>query len=367
MISNLTSQQPSTSPIFIVGTERSGSNLLRVILNAHSRIAVPHPPHIFKYFSLLESDYGNLNQRDARTRLARDIIKFLKTHIYPWGFSIDPEVLARKAEPPDLLGLFVALYDLYAEKYNKPRWACKSTFMIDHVERVLRSYPAARFLWLVRDPRDVAVSSRNSVFNPNHPFYIAALWRKQQYEGWRLQRSAVGCSLLRIHYEDLINQPESEIKRICSFLSEDFEPTMLEYHTTQAAKTSSSLSESWKNVASPIIANNSNKYRNELSAKEICLIERVTGDLMLYLGYQPDYLSPDKTVVEFSPQPLWQPQFMQRLEYFLLDLGRQVQVETRSLLHDQNHWLRWQRALVWRGIKYKVRLRNKVCRGTNDG
>ena len=47
-------------PLFIIGTERSGSNLLRVILDAHSRISVPHPPHIMRYFSPLVARYGDL-------------------------------------------------------------------------------------------------------------------------------------------------------------------------------------------------------------------------------------------------------------------------------------------------------------------
>ena len=60
-----------TAPLFIIGTERSGSNLLRLILDAHPGITVPHPPHVMNYFAALEGRYGDLQQRSARVARAR--------------------------------------------------------------------------------------------------------------------------------------------------------------------------------------------------------------------------------------------------------------------------------------------------------
>ena len=76
-------------PIFIIGTERSGSNLLRLILNAHSEIAVPHPPHVMSYFGPLEKYYGDLSRESNFRRLAKDVIVHLRSHIHPWEVEVD--------------------------------------------------------------------------------------------------------------------------------------------------------------------------------------------------------------------------------------------------------------------------------------
>ncbi len=76
--------------------------------------------------------------------------------------------------------------------------------MVHHVDRVLQRDPGARFLWLVRDPRDVAVSSRKSVFSPFHPALTAKLWVAQQREALALEERLGSSVVLRLRYEDLL-------------------------------------------------------------------------------------------------------------------------------------------------------------------
>ncbi len=156
----------NTGPIYIIGPERSGSNLLRVILNTHSRISIPHPPHIMRYFSPLTAGYGDLVDPDALGRLTDDVLHLIATHIYPWDVVIDRDQVVAEARPKSLLGVFAAIQDQHLASTGKARWGCKSTFMGHHVDEAIEGDPGARFIWLVRDPRDVAVSSRKSVFSP---------------------------------------------------------------------------------------------------------------------------------------------------------------------------------------------------------
>ena len=100
----------SNSPIFIVGTERSGSNLLRLLLDSHSQISIPHPPHILHYFAPLEAGYGDLSDRNNLRRLAQDVLRLLEVHIHPWERLPDPDLIVSLAKPMDLLGVFVAIY-----------------------------------------------------------------------------------------------------------------------------------------------------------------------------------------------------------------------------------------------------------------
>ncbi len=274
-----------SAPLFIIGTERSGSNLLRLILNSHSGIAVPHPPHILKFFSPLEEKYGDLSQPDKLRELVDDILGLLAVHVYPWEMHPDSEEIIAGAHPSDVMGVFFGLYNAYLRQSGKRRWGCKSTFMIHHMERVLAVCPSAKFLFLVRDPRDVAVSSRKSIFSPFHPYFTALLWRQQQLEGLRFYDSAQTDSCHIVRYEDLIENPADTVAKICDFLEEDYEQSMLEFYRTKSAQKSESLSGSWKNTASPVLSGNSNRYVTGLSPVEIRLVEEVTGDLMVRFGY----------------------------------------------------------------------------------
>lgn len=321
------------SPLFIIGTERSGSNLLRLILNTHSRITVPHPPHVVRYFAPIESAYGDLDRSDkAFTALVDDVLMLVRLHIYPWEFTIDRARILREASPRDTFGITVAIYEQYREQTCKARWGCKSTFMIDYVDRILARFPNSHLIFLTRDPRDVAVSSRRSVFNPFHPHFTAQLWARQQRTGLDLLQRLSSETILLVKYEDLVSQPESTVARICNFLGEEYEAEMLRYFDTAEARKSASLSKSWENTGRGILNANHGKYRRELSAAELDAIERVAHEEMQSLGYALE-----------DPQALGPPSTLTVFRYTLVDRWRQFRVECESLVSDRNHWRRWLR------------------------
>ena len=344
-------------PIFIIGTERSGSNLLRLILNAHSGIAVPHPPHIFQYFSKLESSYGDLEQAAPMNRLVDDVLTLLDTHIYPWEIKISPEKFNQDVEPRNLLGVFAGIYDEYLNHSGKRRWGCKSTFMIHHTDCILKSYPDARFILLVRDPRDVAASSRQSVFSPFHPYFTALLWRDQQLEGLKLMKSLPRENIMLLQYEELIENPEPVIRNICDFLEEEFEPGILDFYKTPSALKSGKLSKSWQNASSPIISDNKNKYRRKLSKYEIQLIEGVAGGVMNQFGYELDFPENLQEQDGMNGSPAKRISFLRRLWFRLLDRIWFLKIEGRSLLSDSNHWLRWRRAFFLKKLSVSFRMK----------
>ena len=332
----------STGPIYIVGTERSGSNLLRVILNAHSRIDIPHPPHILKYFSSLEIRYGDLSVDENLARLVADVDRLLQTHIYPWELDIDQARVVREARPRSLFGVFAAIQDQHLEWSGKARWGNKSTFMIHHADAILKRDPSARLVWLVRDVRDVAVSSRKSVFSPFHPSCTARLWAEQQSEGLALEERLEKHQLIRLHYEQLVTDPETELRRLCEFIGESFEPQMLDHASTSAARKGARLSESWQNTGRPILSGNTGKWRSQLTPVELESVEAEAGSVMARLGYELDTEARPSGVgkkVLFSIQNRWW----------------QAGVEWRSMWRDDNHWRRWRRALLLRRLHLTTR------------
>jgi hypothetical protein len=328
---------PSTAPFFIIGTERSGSNLLRLILNSHPVLLVPHPPHILKYFAPLVAGYGDLAEPPRLARLVGDVRGLIAAHIHPWEeIPSQTEIIAAVKEP-SLVGVFFAVYDCVCRKAGKQRWGCKSTFVIDHLDAVLAACPAARLIWLVRDPRDVAASSRRSLFSPCHPWLTAQLWRRQQEAGVCGQ-AVYPKNFLLVRYEDLLSEPEATVRRVCDFLGEEFVPAMLEFHRTAAARQSSALSACWRNTGRPIQADNREKYRHELSPAELVLVESECGDLMEYFGYP--------LTGKGAPAA---PGRLRRLWFHLLDGYWRLRVELRAWGHDRNYRLHWRRRFfLWR-------------------
>jgi len=342
-----------TAPIFIIGTERSGSNLLRLILNTHSGIDIPHPPHVLKFFTPFEKSYQDLAHPENLRRLVNDLLGLLAVHIHQWDIRPTADEVMAGATPSDLIGVFFSLYNAHLRHSGKRRWGCKSTFVVDHAARVLSACPTAKFLFLVRDPRDVAVSSRKAIFSPFHPFFTADLWRRQQLAGLSLLDSAPeSCMLVR--YEDLIREPENTTRQICAFISEEFEPAMLEFYRTRAARQCESLSESWHYTASPIQADNLNKFLTELLPAEITLIEELTSDLMQRFGYQP-VETPPRQVTRRPP-----PGFFTICRYRIINFYLQMTTELRALVRDRNYPLFCKRRFFLFRLRCRFFLRDLV-------
>lgn len=334
----------SGGPIMIIGTERSGSNLLRLILNQHSRIVVPHPPHFLRYLAPIAPAYGDLTDEGNRRALVRDALTLVRRHIHPWEHHIDQEAVVRTAGPT-LFGVVAAIYEQYRLAEGKARWGCKSTFTVHHVADVLAERPDARFLWLVRDPRDVAVSSKRSVFNPFHPYLTARLWENQQriaFAEW--ERRGPGVVHL-IRYEDLVSEPRATLERMCDFLGEPFETPMLSHDSSVTARRLAVLSESWRNTALPITRASVERHLAGLSTGERAQVEGVTQPLLSHLGY----------LVSGTPSPA-APRSPRAVR--LRDVVLRCSVELRSMRHDRNYLRRIRRDVTvwWLRVKASNRL-----------
>lgn len=338
----------ANDPLFILGTERSGSNLLRLILNSHSRIAVPHPPHIVRYFAPLEPLYGDLTNEAAFRRLVSDILRLLDTHIYQWDIPIDIEAIVREATPRSAFGVYVALYEQYRAHGNKARWGCKSTFMVDHVPEILARFPDARLIFLVRDPRDVAVSSKKSVFSHFHPYYTAQLWRDQQAAGLHWLDTLPKEQLHLVHYEQLVADPEGAVRALCAFLDEPFEPGMLRFFETDEARKSASLSESWQNTGRPVSRASVEQWRTGLKDRERLLVELVARREMARLGYTPVATVRELDAARVGPG--------ERAGYWVIERLHALRTELRSLRKDKNVWRRWARAWTLGALRARLRV-----------
>lgn len=217
---------PSSEPFFIVGCGRSGTTLLRLILSGHSRIHIgPETWFIeplVRQFSLTEPLVPTQVQ---------NVVNIVTSH-YRWpDMDIDTEDFRRWAsalDEPKLVDLLNLIYRHQLEKAGKVRAGDKTPPYIGIVPELAVLYPSAKFIHLIRDGRDVAISFIEADFEDRCYDGERFEWLRAIHKGMAYRNTQLAHRLLEIRYEDMIQDLEQAIRKICNFLGENFEPEMLE-------------------------------------------------------------------------------------------------------------------------------------------
>ncbi|MER5940788.1 sulfotransferase [Streptomyces sp. NPDC001928] len=219
---------PCARPVFVLGCPRSGTTLLQLMLHAHSRIALPPQTRFVLPAYEGRHRFGDLRDADNLAGLARWITECEETRFHELG--LDAEVIAgRIAGGPPTLGsaLGIALKS-YAESHGKPRWGDKRPAYALHVDEILRLFPDAQFVHLVRDGRD-CVASLLGVPWWHRGFHEAvATWAQVMDTTRRSARRLGPDSWHELRFEDLVADPESQLRALCAYLGEEYAPEMTE-------------------------------------------------------------------------------------------------------------------------------------------
>jgi hypothetical protein len=240
------------APLFLVGSERSGSTLLRLMLDHHPQIAFHR-----------EFDFAVANVSDAGGLPAvPDYLELLQT-FRDVGFTIDASLDYRS-----LVDSF--LRQKQALSGGKPHVGAT---VHRHFNRLRFLWPDARYLHLVRDPRDVARSVVQKGWAGNI-YQGTEMWIRAE-ECWdsTVEHLAAG-QAVEVRYEALVSQPEAELSRLCAFIGVEYSAEMLAYSADarQYPPPDAALALQW---------------RRRLSAEEVGLVEARTGLLMASRGYPP--------------------------------------------------------------------------------
>src|SRR5918994_120534 len=213
---------------FIVGVGRSGTTLLRLMLDAHPDLAIPPETHFVpELIELFEAD------QDAGPE---EVVEIIASGRH-WGdFDLDPEALTervRATEPLDAAAATRAFFELYAEREGKPRWGDKTPIYIKHMRDIEGVIPEARFIHLIRDGRDVALSRAGRALRHAAPMpKVARRWKRRILEA-RQQGEELG-GYLEVRYEDLILETEPVLRRVCEFIELPWDDALLSYHERSA-------------------------------------------------------------------------------------------------------------------------------------
>lgn len=275
---------------FIVGTGRSGTTLLRMMLDAHSQLAIP--PETDFGAALTAFQNGGMDPAvEAMTGSSRwadfdisaeDFVKHVETR-QPAGFG-------------DLLRCF---YSLYAERRGKPRWGDKSPIYSGVMIEICRYLSEARFVHVIRDGRDVALSMVPLRFGPNTVEDVARLWL-QTIESAQRQAQALPF-YMEVRYEDLVCDPDETLQRVCDFLDLEWEHSMLDYHRHAPERLASELKDLrlpggvmprterlaiHRRLGSPPQPERIGRWRMEMSRGDLDVFESIAGDALRTLGYE---------------------------------------------------------------------------------
>ncbi|GJM21957.1 MAG: sulfotransferase [Planctomycetota bacterium] len=285
-----------TAPIFVVGHPRSGTTLLRLILNAHSRIVIPPEAHIASFLRRLKRKYGDLRSDVTMKRVAERIAD--KERMREWGFPREQMIEALVAAPSrDAAGLFRALMSLWTEQENKPRWGEKTPGTYRFLPEVNAWFPDCKVIHIVRDGRDVAISCLTPPFSDNYDkgnvYEVAVRWRHAIHACRKAQRDFLGNDrYLELRYEDLTDDAETKVREICAFLGEDFEPAMLDFHKSSKRNVARGDASFHARTAQQVNKGRVERWRSEADEAFVCGFEGVAGEQLRDFGYSMSGYTP---------------------------------------------------------------------------
>ena len=267
-------------PLLLLGVSRSGTTLLRVILDRSPGLAIPDESF---FVPLLARRHGKMVDAErflddlARIRAIRD-----------WGLSA--ACLARRIRSGMPTGeAIAAIYEAYAEAAGKPRWGDKTPMYMRHLALLDELFPDAQYVHLIRDGRDAALSFlqmpegtfTRTWAHPRTPAQFACLWRKEVADARSLGRRVGTTRYHEVRYEALVADPDAAVRGICAFAGIPFEPAMLEY---AGAVDVSSKPHQQRLLAPPTTGVRS--WRDDMSAADVAGFEAVAGGLLRELEYE---------------------------------------------------------------------------------
>lgn len=263
-------------PIFIGGASRSGKTLLRWMVSSHSRIAISRRTDLW---TQVFGRYGDLSRPEDFDRCL-DAILERKQLV---ALEIDRERLVGqfRVGPATYGRLFELIHLQYAARSGKRRWGDQSGLIEVVADTVLAAYPAAKMIQLVRDPRDRHVALATE--RPDRRSSVGASTSE-----WNL---SVGAAVRTgqshperftvVRYEDLVREPERVMVGLCSFLGEQFEPSMVSLEGVARYQGD-------PEGGGPITDEYVGVHRGRMDSTDLAFMQRVARSSMAAFGYDPE-------------------------------------------------------------------------------
>lgn len=273
---------------FILGNPRSGTSLLRVLLNNHAQIGVPPECGLIQWWY---SKYQNWSNSDSNSfqrsrELIQDILSSKK--IEEWGITSEDIESVLAMGPNSYQELMDQLYRKYT---GKPIIGDKNNYYIHHLEELATIYPDSKYIHLIRDGRDVACSylainelPDNLKYKPKVPNEIKEIATEWVQNVNRIENFLANRPHVTIRYRDLVTQPIGTLDKIGKLLNVTFDKSILDYRNSLNEPESTMQ---WKKkLLSGIDAQNTGKYKKELNQEQCEAFYQIAGPTLQKFNYE---------------------------------------------------------------------------------
>ena len=281
---------------FIIGNPRSGTTLLRLMLNKHRKMSVPPEAGFLVW---LYDEYQDF------TFTGRNVDYFIKTlrnttKIEHWNLDFDALRSFIMSEKPDNFSILIdSVYEYYSKDNLLKKidfYGDKNNFYLHKIDLLAKLYNNAKFIHIIRDGRSVAVSYKDlnkkkitSKYAPDLPDKIETIAKE-----WTDNIQIINNSFEKLNpslyytvrFEDLILKTEESLQNICDFLDIEYDEEMLKYfETTENDGLEPGVFLQWKSKNKmPLQEEEVFKYK-KLSQNELNLFENLTNDLLVKYEY----------------------------------------------------------------------------------
>jgi hypothetical protein len=266
---------------FVVGCTRSGTTLVRSILDTHPDVAfAPEAPAFAAWFADRRGRYETGGGFDA-DRFRADVVA--RPFFDRWELSTDElDAALASADPTDVAAALRAVYALHAARRGKSRYGDKTPRNVHSIDGIARLLPETVFVHVVRDGRDVTRSLMAVDWGSSTPGEAMLHWRVA-IEAGRAAGGRVGPGRYReVRYEALVAEPEPVVRELCRFVGLDYDPAMLRYYERsdlpgREAKDHHRLGEPPRKAPTD--------WRTHMSARQVEVLEAIAGPTLAECGY----------------------------------------------------------------------------------
>lgn len=281
------------APVFIIGNPRSGTTLLRLILNAHSNIVIP-PEAGFALW--LYKDFKDFTANDLPEFLSKmQATKKMKNWNLDWHKLEQYLLLQNPQNYSDLIDRIYGFFVIQSGK-KQARWGDKNNFYLNYIGEIKELFPEAYFIHIVRDGRNVACSYRalnkkniNSPDAPRLPDAIGDIAEEWASNLVRITKSFAAFGhehVLEIRLEDLSHKTENTVRTILNFLGEPFEKNVLQYYKNKKEMEQGEYMQ-WKHKNTlPVQKEDPRKFESQLTASEIKEFNEIASGLLKHYRYE---------------------------------------------------------------------------------
>jgi hypothetical protein len=259
--------------------------MLRMMLDSHSQLAIPGESHFIPQAWNARRHYATNNSIDAQ-KLTTDFIA--TTHFQQWDLPSERVAsLTSKIREPSFRDVVETIYLAYAAYHGKCRWGDKTPIYVLSIRLLANIFPDARFVHIIRDGRDVALSYFSVPWGPASIWQAARKWHRHVSAGREAGREIGSRRYMEIRYEEVVKAPDQALIKVCEFADLSFEPEMLDFYKSAESRIQSRPDRThFHSSVTKRPSKNMRDWRTQMPASRVLVFEAMAGQLLGELGYE---------------------------------------------------------------------------------